>query len=161
LIYRGAAAEALSALKYRGMLPMQKPLEEALIRGIRTMRPFPETDVLIPVPLSRRGLRKRGFNQSYILAASLARQLDLFLETDVLRRRGGRTQVGLAAKERDRNALSSFVPGRSVHRIRGQRVLLFDDVYTTGATVRACARILRGAGAEVSVLTLARAVKEP
>jgi ComF family protein len=158
LIYRGAVAEALSALKYRGMISMQKPLEEALARGIRTMSPLPEADVLVPVPLSQRGLWKRGFNQSYILSASLARQLDLVVETDVLKRRGYRTQVGLAARDRDPNAAASFVPGRSVHRLGGQRVLLFDDVYTTGATVRACARILRRAGAEVSVLTLARAV---
>jgi predicted amidophosphoribosyltransferase len=79
------------------------------------------------------------------------------MQPDALRKKGNRTQVGLPAKERSRNAIASFMPGRAIERVRGKRVLLFDDVYTTGATVRSCARILRRAGAKVFVLTLARA----
>ena len=158
LLYRGAVAEALSRLKYGGMIPLLDPLDEALAAGINAIHPFPEVDLLLPVPLSMRGLWKRGFNQSYILAASVARQLDVEVQTDVLRKKGNSTQVGLRAKERNRNATASFLPGKAIERVRGKRVLLFDDVYTTGATVRACARILRSAGASVSVLTLARAV---
>ena len=158
LLYRGAVAEALSRLKYGGMIPLLKPLEEALGLGIRSLHPFPEVDLLIPVPLSFSGQWKRGFNQSNILAASVARQLDVEVQAGALRKKGSRTQVGLTAKERSRNAAASFVAGRAINLVRGKRVLLFDDVYTTGATVRACARILRRAGASVSVLTLARAV---
>ena len=160
LLYRGAVAESLSRLKYGGMIPLLKPLEEALGSGIRSLHPFPEVDLLIPVPLSFSGRWKRGFNQSNILAVSVARQLDVEVQTGALRKKGSRTQVGLAAKERSRNAAASFVAGRAINLVRGKRVLLFDDVYTTGATVRACARILRSAGASVSVLTLARAVSQ-
>jgi ComF family protein len=157
-LYRGAVAEALSRFKYGGMIGLLAPLEEALATGIGTLHPFPEVDLLIPVPLSLNGRLKRGFNQSYVLAASAARQLGVEVQTDALRKKGNRTQVGLSSKERSRNAAVSFVPGRAIDLVRGQRVLLFDDVYTTGSTVRACARILRSAGSTVSVLTLARAV---
>jgi ComF family protein len=157
-LYRGTVAEALSRFKYGGMIGLLAPLEEALVTGIGTLHPFPEVDLLIPVPLSLNGRWKRGFNQSYVLAASAARQLGVEVQTDALRKKGNRTQVGLSARERSRNAAVSFVPGRAIDRVRGQRVLLFDDVYTTGSTVRACARILRSAGSTVSVLTFARAV---
>jgi len=147
----------MSSLKYRAMIPMGKPLADALVQGVRTMDPFPDTDLLVPVPLSRRGLWGRGFNQSNILAGPLARHRDLVVEPGALKKRGNRAQVGLTAGQRERNAAASFAPGRTIHRVKGRHVLLFDDVYTTGATVRTCARILKRAGAEVSVLTLARA----
>ena len=104
-------------------------------------------------------MRKRGFNQSYILAARVARELGIKVQADVLEKTGRTTQVGLSARERILNARTSFLPGRNAERVRGHTVWLFDDVYTTGATVRACAGILRRAGAEVCVLTFARAGK--
>jgi len=158
LLYRGAVAEALSKFKYGGMIGLLRPLEEAFTTGIRTLHPFPQVDLIVPVPLSLNGRWKRGFNQSYVLAVSAARQLGVEVQTGALMKKGSRIQVGLSAKERSRNAAASFVPGRAIDRVRGQRVLLFDDVYTTGSTVRACARILRSAGSSVSVLTFARAV---
>ena len=148
----------MAQFKYRGQISMKKPLQEALLRGVNAIDPFPEAELVVPFPLSRRGLWHRGFNQSHILALPLSVQLNLELQTGVLKKIGNRAQVGLAEKERNRNAMRSFKPGRAVDMVKGRHVLLFDDVYTTGATVRACARILRNAGATVSVLTLARAV---
>jgi ComF family protein len=160
LLYHGAVSEALSRFKYKGMLGLQRPLEDSLAKGVEALHPLHEVQLVVPVPLSFGGRWKRGFNQSYILASSAARQLGVKVETGALRKKGSRTQVGLTAGERKRNAAASFVPGRSIDRVRGQNVLLFDDVYTTGSTVMACARILNRAGASVSVLTLARAVSQ-
>lgn len=157
LLYRGAVAEALSRLKYGGMIPLLEPLGDGLVSGMNALHPFPEVQIVVPVPLSLHGRWKRGFNQSYLLGQLVARHLGVEVETEALRKKGSRTQVGLAAKERNRNAAASFVPGRAIDRVRGQSVLLFDDVYTTGATVRACTRILRKVASSVSVLTLARA----
>jgi ComF family protein len=157
-LYRGAVAEALSMFKFGSGAGLLAPLEEALAAGIHTLHQVPEVDFIIPVPLSFNGLWKRGFNQSYVLALSAARQLDVKVQTGALKKKGNRTQVGLSAKERSRNAALSFVPGRDIDRVRGKRVLLLDDIYTTGSTVRRCARILRAGGASVFVLTLARAV---
>jgi len=156
--YRGALAEALSRFKYADMIGLLAPLEEALGTGIGDLPDLPEVEILIPVPLSLGGRWKRGFNQSYVLGVLVARQLGVDVQTGALRKKGSRTQVGLSAKQRSRNAAASFVPGRAIDCVRGQKVLLFDDVYTTGSTVKACARVLRSAGATVSVLTLARAV---
>ncbi len=159
-LYQGAVAEALSGLKYGGMVPLLEPLGDALVSGLSSLHPFPEVELIVPVPLSLHGRWKRGFNQSYILAASAARYLGVKVETRAIRKKGNRTQVGLTAKERISNATASFIPGKAIGGVGGRKILLFDDVYTTGATVRACARILRGAGASVSVLTLARAVSQ-
>jgi ComF family protein len=159
-LYQGAVAEAFSRLKYGRMIPLLVPLGDALVAGLSALHPFPEVDLIVPVPLSLHGRWKRGFNQSYLLAASAARYLGVKVETQVIRKKGNRTQVGLSAKERIRNATASFIPGKALERVRGQNILLFDDVYTTGATVRACSRILRREGASVFVLTLARAVSQ-
>ena len=156
-LYQGAVAEALAQLKYKGQISMKGPLQEALLKGVNAIDPFPEAELVVPVPLSRRGLWHRGFNQSYLLALQLSVELNLKLQPGALKKIGNRAQVGLAAKERDRNAMKSFEPGGEIDKVKGRNVLLFDDVYTTGATVRRCARILRSAGAEVSVLTFARA----
>jgi len=155
--YRGAVSEALLIFKYGGRISLKKPLTNALAAGIETMEYFPEAELLVPVPLSWRGRWKRGFNQSHVLALPLARQMGIEICTDAIKKKGNRIQVGLTAAERIINASVSYVPGPSVECVKGKKVLLFDDVYTTGATVKACARILGRAGADVSVLTFARA----
>jgi ComF family protein len=155
--YRGAVAEVILKFKYGGRMSLKAPLLGALHSGISGLVSLPEVDILIPVPLSFRGRWQRGFNQSHILALPVARRLGLEIRADALKKRGSRTQVGLTAAQRAANAAASYLPGPSLDRVRDRKVLLFDDVYTTGATVWACAGILKKAGAEVSVLTFARA----
>ncbi len=116
-------------------------------------------DVIIPVPLHVERLRWRGFNQALLLAQPLARQSRVPVNPFILRRvRATAPQVGLSEAERRRNLVGAFsVQDRAA--IRGRQILLVDDVYTTGATVDACAKALRRAGAQqVDVLVLAHAV---
>jgi ComF family protein len=155
-LYRGAAADALSCLKYGKRLSILDPLVDALLSAVAQMVAFPDTDLLVPVPASRRKLWTRGFNQSSVLAEPLGKLMGIPVEKGALRRHGSRSQVGLGKKDRMRNAAASFGPGRRIEIVKGKRVLLFDDVYTTGATVRACEKILLGKGASVSILTFAR-----
>ncbi len=111
-------------------------------------------DVVVPVPLHPRRQRARGFNQAELLANALGPPVLLALK----RRRGTQSQTGLPAARRHANVRQAFALRRHVG-VDGLRVLLVDDVCTTGATVEACARVLRQAGAaDVSVLTAARAV---
>jgi len=115
--------------------------------------------LIIPVPLHRRRLKERGFNQSVILAREVARAHSIHLDFETLKRTiHTKPQTGLGRKQRSANVKGAFeVADRE--RVKGERVVLIDDVYTTGSTVRECARVLVKNGVEeVAVLTLARAV---
>jgi ComF family protein len=116
-------------------------------------------DLIVPVPLHISRLRWRGFNQALLLAKPLARKTKAPLAPFALRRtRPTRPQVGLDEPGRRRNIARAF-DVRHPEQVRSRSILLVDDVYTTGATVNECARMLRRAGAErVDVFVLARAV---
>ncbi|MCG8440497.1 MAG: double zinc ribbon domain-containing protein [Caulobacterales bacterium] len=121
-----------------------------------------EADRIVPVPLHPARLRARGFNQAALLARALARRAGRPFDPDLLqRRRRTPTQAGKTAKERDRNVAGAFAARRGAARkVRGARVLLVDDVHTTGSTLNACARALRRAGAaRIDAVTLARVVR--
>jgi ComF family protein len=113
--------------------------------------------VLVPVPLHPRRRRERGFNQSGLLARALARPLGLRVAEDALaRRQDTPPQTGLTAAQRRANVARAFVVRRRP-AVAGRIVVLVDDVLTTGATARACARALVAAGAtEVRLVTAAR-----
>lgn len=154
---RNPLARALWTLKYGRRADLGRRLGNMLVT--QTCFRAGEHDLLIPVPLHRDRLRWRGFNHSYLLAAPLARRLSLPLApTALCRKRATRPQVSLPETARLSNVRDAFsVPDH--RRVAGRRVLLVDDVFTTGATVAACATALDRAGATaVDVLTLARAV---
>ena len=119
-------------------------------------------DALIPVPLHRRRLRQRRFNQSLLLANSVSRASGVPVDPHMLMRvRATPTQGGLSAGGRTRNVAGAFRvrPGHG-EAVKGRRLVLIDDVHTTGATLEACARTLKRAGAaDVRAITLARVVK--
>jgi ComF family protein len=122
-----------------------------------------ETDYLVPVPLHRRRLWHRRFNQSALLAQGLAKSAGIpCLPDGLLRLRHTAQQKGLNRKERHRNVQNAFaVNGRHLPRLAGKNILLIDDVFTSGATLNECARILKKNKAQkVQVLTLARVTKE-
>jgi competence protein ComFC len=151
-IYEGALAEALHQFKFYGLKRLAKPLGNLLLDI-----DLPKTDGIIPVPLSIKGLRDRGFNQSLLLARIIAKEMKIPLLMDVLsKKKETLPQIGLSSKERLSNLKGSF---EAREDIDGRRLLLVDDVITTGATVTECSKELLRAGAEdVAVVALARAV---
>jgi ComF family protein len=126
-----------------------------------------KVDLVIPVPLHNQKFRKRGFNQSYLLIRSWksisspvgAEASDIPVNTDVLiRDKATVPQTDLGRQQRLKNIKGAFSV-RIPEKVIAKKVLLVDDVYTTGATVNECARVLLKAGAElVDVLTVARAM---
>ena len=155
--YEGALRDLIQRFKYDGFRPLARPLGKCLAEAVGRLGED-GWDLVVPVPLHSRRQRERGFNQAELLAARLSRLCGIPLGTkDCVRVRETRPQTGLRAAERRKNVAGAFhVP--NPRRIRSRRVLLVDDVLTTGATADACARALLLAGAKaVWVATLARA----
>jgi ComF family protein len=118
-----------------------------------------DADLIIPVPLHAKRERERGHNQAVVLARALARATGLELDEHVLVRylHTERHRAGMDARARRQSVAGAFEV-RAPKQIAGRRVLLIDDVFTTGATVSECASVLKSAGAaDVYVLTIARA----
>ena len=153
LRYEGVGKEIVHALKYRGYTRVVEKLAVPLLSGtLRGTAPF---DAVVPVPIHRKRLRKRGFNQAALLAHGLAHGINAGVSDTLQVVRSTRDQVELSAAERRANVAGAFAPKA---RARG-RLLLVDDVLTTGATLSACAgALLRAGAAEVHAVTLCRTV---
>jgi len=155
--YDGAVGEALRRLKYEKALWLAPDLAEMLRNGIRAEYPGLEFDWIVPVPLYHVRRRERGYNQSAVLSFELARRIGCKPRPGLLRRiRPTSTQTHLTAPQRLSNVQHAFQTRRGT-ALEGRRVLLVDDVMTTGATVNACAKALKKGGAKtVHVITVAR-----
>jgi ComF family protein len=147
---------AVHALKYEGVRVLAAPLADLLAQCWQAQGRA--VDVIVPVPLHARRVRQRGYNQAEVLARALGPRLALpVLTRALLRHRDTRSQVGLSAQARWENVWGAF--GCQSQEITSARVLLLDDVFTTGATLEACAHTLRESGAaQVCALTLTRAL---
>ena len=150
----GPLREAIHAFKYEG-LRVLSPTLGRILSEYWLQHPLP-ADVIVPVPLHPSRQRRRGYNQSSLLAQALANVSGVPMDERCLRRtKPTRPQVGLDARQRQHNVAGAFLCVDD--RVRGQRVLLIDDVCTTGSTLTACATTLRDHGAlSVWGLTLAR-----
>ena len=156
MVFEGALRAAIHQFKYGYVRDLAVPLGNLLISYWRET-PL-AADVIVPVPLHARRLRERGYNQAALLAQHLGLALGVPVYSNCLRRsRYTASQTRLSARERSHNVEGAFAcTGTGV---LGQRVLLVDDVCTTGATLGACGRALEEGGARsVWALTVARAV---
>jgi ComF family protein len=157
-IFSSPLREAIHAFKYEKQPQLATILARYLYAGYANLLMSAISDrvsAIVPVPLHPNRERQRGYNQSALLARAFALQTELPLYEGLLSRtRDTQPQVGKNYRERHANVAESFCaePG-----VAGMTMLLIDDVYTTGATLRACAAAARAAGArEVYALTLAR-----
>lgn len=159
-VHAGAVRDSIHALKFGGRLHHVPALVQLLIELIESA-PDVWEGVIVPVPLHTRRLRQRGFNQAGLLARELGRRLQRTVRFDVLQRKQWtEPQTRLNREERlsnVRNAFQVVLPGE----VKDGRILLLDDVYTTGSTLSECAGELKRAGArEVVALTVTRSVPE-
>jgi ComF family protein len=165
--YAGALKALIRLFKFQGRVGLALPLGRLLLDTFeRDLRPD-RVDLILPVPLHARRMRRRGYNQAYLLLrpwgrwyqAVHQRPLPCRIERGLLRRvRATAPQTGLDRAARKRNLKNAFALTHP-QRCAEQRIVLVDDILTTGATVNACARVLRDAGARrVEVLTLARTI---
>jgi ComF family protein len=166
--YEGTLRTLVHLFKYEKIHTLAKPLGEMLGRSIPGEERF---DVVVPMPLHWRRRWQRGFNQSELLAKVIARRWGVPVVGAVRRVKATAPQAGLTNAKRRKNVSGAFIPSRPLlgrvlggrfflgprKRLQGARVLLVDDVMTTGATAAACARALKRAGAKhVTLAAVAR-----
>jgi len=156
LVFEGSIRKAVHRVKYRRDLGLGDSLATQMLPYLTSLD-WP-IDIVTPVPLGKKRYRQRGYNQVGLIARPLALAQGWDYAPRVLRRaRETISQVGLSASERKRNVRGAFVADSQ--RVRDRRILIMDDVVTTGATLAACAQALMGGGArEVYALTVARAL---
>lgn len=152
--YEGTLRELIHLYKYGRIQTLSQPLADLLAAALPLDERF---DAVTAVPLYWRKQWQRGFNQSELLARAMARRRGIAVVRALRRTRSTRTQAGLSNSERRKNVAAAFRSLRSGQTLAGQRILLIDDVMTTGSTAAACARALKQAGAvRVVLATVAR-----
>jgi len=160
-IYEGPLRNAIHRFKFKKRKILADPLGILLIKYLshNPMLDMNEFELIIPVPLHKKRLRERGFNQAELLARVIGRYYELPVVSALERVKNTKAQFDLPREERFSNISGAFkvADPRSVYN---KRILLLDDIYTTGATIAECSRALKIAGARrVEVLTLSRAVE--
>jgi ComF family protein len=159
--FQDSVKEIIHQLKYGCHASLARPLAVRLASTYEAQRQRLRADWLIPVPLHPTRKRERGFNQSGEIARHFSRIVGIpVAQYWLLRTRPTKVQAGLTRRERRHNVSGAFAMSKHAD-VRGRTVLVIDDVFTTGATLNECARILRQSGAaRIAVLTVARVIKE-
>jgi len=151
-LYEGPLRSAILLFKFFGHESLAKPLAKFVSEGVREVW---DVDCIVPVPTHPRRLRQRGYDHIYLLGKALGKMRKLRVRRLLRRSRFTPPQAGLPRWERLKNPVGSFAVAR---REDCRRVLLLDDIWTTGATIGEASRVLSQAGYEVYALTVARAL---
>lgn len=144
--YRGAVKRVIIKVKYKWIYDIEKVLVDLLVERLWKFD-LPKDIILVPVPLHSSRKRWRGFNQSEILGRDLAKRFKHPYADLLLRNRYTKPQVELKKDERAKNVRGAFSL-RQAQGIKGRDFILVDDVFTTGATMSECAKVLKRAGAK-------------
>ncbi|NLL19994.1 MAG: ComF family protein [Clostridia bacterium] len=157
--YDGPFRQAVQKLKFQGALLLAEPLGQLMAETVLAEPMYTGVELVVPVPLHRRKLRSRGFNQSSLLGKEIGNRLGLPLEEKVLiKERETKDQIGLTREQRLANLRGAFTVDKP-QLVKGKSLLLVDDIFTTGSTVSHSAAALLAAGAEeVSVITWAAGI---
>jgi len=157
-IYHGVLKECIHLFKYYGEKKLAEPFGELLIDYLVKDKEFKKkVDLIIPVPLHKNDLKERGFNQSVLLSRIIGNYFSIPVKEEVLiKKKLTSSQVNLSKKDRENNILRAFSIDKP-EEIKGENILILDDIFTTGSTVEECAKELKKAKVNnIFILTLAR-----
>ena len=158
-LYDEASRDLILQFKHADRLDLSRMFAAWISRSARDL--LAEADAIVPVPMPRMRLVRRRYNQAAEIARPLAARLKIAYRPGLLVRKAGESQAGRSGSGRKRNVQGAFSVPKAA-KVEGKRILLIDDVFTTGATVEACARALTKAGAaSVDVAVLARVRETP
>lgn len=156
--YKGKIRQKLISYKFGDKPYLYEGFVNLLLKDEKVCEFLKSYDIIIPVPISNNRNKQRGYNQSELIAKGLTKQiLGLKLETKVLLKKIDTiAQSSLSKNERIKNVIGSYAI-KNKNKVIGKNILLFDDIFTTGSTVRECAKLLKEAGAsQIAVLTIAK-----
>jgi ComF family protein len=159
LLFEGSTRELIHQFKYSKRVVLRRPLGLLAAAYLDNFAEEFRADLIVPVPLHTKRLRQRGFNQAILLGEIFSERWGVPLSRNNLKRiRWTEPQVNLGAAERAANVKGAFALNDE-QEISGRKIILVDDVYTTGSTVKECCRVLlKGRAAEIAVLTVARGI---
>jgi ComF family protein len=161
-LYEGALVKAIIFLKYEQIQPLGEWFAARLHDVVQREKEVLAADVVVPVPLHRQREKERGYNQAALISKPLAKKLRLPHKALLLMRTRPRPDKHILSLEERWESVHGAFATRPGSQVDNQRVLLVDDVLTTGATLDACSRTLREAGAKSVIgLTVARAARNP
>lgn len=157
--YEGKLKDVVLLFKYRQFKVLGEDLAKFAYRALKEEEEFwQKADALIPVPLHPKRRRQRGFNQAQVISEELQKIKGIEVAKGILIKvKNVPPQTSLEAEDRIKNVSGAFQVVKDI-QIKGKKLLLIDDVYTTGATIRECSRVLKKAGAQdVMAVTVAQA----
>lgn len=158
LVYKNNVVRAVHNFKYKGNKYLAKPFAKIMLSSYNQLKDLAgEFDMIIPIPLHKEKLKKRGFNQAELLAKELSLLTEIPMFKALAKRvKNTATQTELSSKERRQNLENAFeLTDKS--KVKNKNILIVDDILTTGATTESLAKLLKGAKAKnVCVLTFAR-----
>lgn len=157
LKYEDIIREKMIDYKFNDESYLYHLFSEIILNNPKAKQFLKECDIIIPVPIHSIRKRLRGYNQSELVAKEVSKKLGIILYTDILKKQRNTTQQSkLGKKDRIKNVQGVYKV-ENIHKIIGKTVVIFDDIYTTGATTQECKKILLKAGAkEIRILTIAK-----
>lgn len=155
--YNGIIREKIIGYKFKDNSYLYKTFAEIIIKNKKICGFIKKYDIIIPVPIHKKRRKERGYNQSELIAKEIAKTLEINIEDNALCKiKNNKAQMLLAKCDREKN-IKDVYEIINLQKIQNKKVLLLDDIYTTGSTANECSRMLKEAGAsKVSVLTIAK-----
>lgn len=157
--YEGKIRNLIIDYKFNDKAYLSNFFTKIIIKNEKICRKIKSYDIIIPVPIHKKRKNERGYNQSELIARNLANKLELKLVTDVLiKEKNTIAQSTLTRKQREQNVKQVYKI-QNKQKIENKKVILIDDIYTTGSTAEECSKMLKQNGAkEILVLTIAKDV---
>ena len=155
--YNEMIRQRLIEYKFQDKSYMYKTFAKIILKNKKVCGFLEKYDIIIPVPIHKKRRLKRGYNQTELIAKEICKTISLELKTDVLiKQKNIKAQSELNKNERKQNIKNAFEI-KNINEIIDKKILLFDDIYTTGSTVNECSKILKKAGAkQIGVVTIAK-----